>query len=57
MDAADIAESTRAQLEALTPRTPYVLPAGVPGECGCGNVSPRLIGGMCGKCRDEGRVK
>lgn len=38
-------------------RKPYELPPGVPGECACGRVSPRLLNGMCGACRDEMRVE
>lgn len=34
----------------------YEVPPGKAGECeGCGNERPRLINGLCGKCRDEMR--
>jgi len=33
------------------------MPAGEPGECrGCGEYFTRLVGGLCGFCRD-GRVR
>ncbi len=33
------------------------VPAGEPGECEwCGRDLPRLIGGACGRCRDEHRL-
>jgi hypothetical protein len=54
-DAADVAEENRVAIEAATPPKRYDLPKGTPGECDCGRYSPRLIGGMCGACRDETR--
>jgi hypothetical protein len=53
-DDADRAQATAEQLEALQKRAPYVLAAGVPGDCQtCGEWSGRLVEGMCAPCRDR----
>lgn len=50
---AAITEATITQI-----RQAAKLQAGHPGECEyCGYESPRLIGGACGKCRDENNLR
>ena len=53
----DDADVTQARLEkeqeAVRPLLRYEIPAGEPGECGyCGEEAPRLIEGLCPRCRD-----
>lgn len=51
--AAEIVERQLAHFIAVA-RAP--VPVGAPGECdGCGDVSPRLVGGRCAPCRDGRR--
>jgi hypothetical protein len=60
---ADVIDEVQEQLDrdyerARKKRGPYTLPPGVPGECdGCEAESPRLIDGLCGRCRDLMRIK
>lgn len=53
-DEADLAQERMEREEALAaPRAPYVLPAGVAGDCnGCGEPSGRLVAGLCAHCRE-----
>lgn len=59
-DEVDLA-SEREQIQrdaALTQASAAVaaMPKGVPGHCdGCGDYFARLVGGLCGFCRDKGR--
>lgn len=56
-DEADMADAIVAEhiARGLTAIDPAI-PAGVAGECdGCGEVMPRLVGGLCGFCRDGRR--
>lgn len=55
---ADVADITQARAEIeeklLAEAYRYELPAGVPGTCReCGEEKPRLIRGLCARCRDE----
>jgi hypothetical protein len=52
MDAADIAQQEIEVFTEANKPKPYELPAGVRGWCPCDRYSPRLIGGLCGACRD-----
>jgi len=56
-DAADFAsELVDASVAAATARIDAKMPAGVAGECeDCGEFMPRLVGGLCGYCRDGRR--
>lgn len=50
------AEMTQKNLDAAVEeiRRKAQIAPGVPGECDkCGEDSPRLIGGVCARCRDE----
>lgn len=54
-DDADLAsvEIERAEERMRENLKPFQLDPGVPGECyECGNESPRLVAGMCARCRD-----
>jgi hypothetical protein len=58
---ADDVDRTQEQMErdeeARRPR-PYRLPPGHPGECDlCGEVSGRLIEGVCAPCRDRWKIR
>lgn len=56
-DAADMAAVLNEQHFARSLRAARVaVPVGVAGECGgCGEDSPRLVGGRCAPCRDGRR--
>lgn len=58
-DEADIANAMIEREEAMwSPALRYNLPEGIPGECNlCGEVSPRLIEGVCAPCRDKYKPK
>lgn len=48
------AESSDLFLETSLAAARRPVTAGVPGECvECGEEMPRLVGGLCGYCRDE----
>lgn len=57
-DDVDRAQEHIEREEAARKPQPYRLPAGQPGECDmCGEVSGRLIEGVCAPCRDRWRIK
>lgn len=53
-DLADITQERMEMADSLRGALPrYELPPGTQGNCdGCERESPRLIGGLCGACRD-----
>lgn len=55
-DDADQAQAQAEVREQLSPRAPYEIPPGVPGDCmDCGEWSGRLIGCVCAPCRERQR--
>ena len=58
-DEADIANAMIEREEAMWQSAlRYTLPEGIPGECDlCGEVSQRLIEGVCAPYRDKYRLK
>lgn len=62
MDDADKADGLIAAREkealAAAQRAVANMPPGVPGECElCGEESPRLVRGVCARCRDKHKLK
>lgn len=61
MDDADISQAKTEILEAAdiaeVRRRAAAMPKGVPGECDlCGELSERLVGGNCARCRDKHKL-
>lgn len=49
----DLADQHQAAIEAAIRLAARSMPAGEPGVCeGCEQDSPRLVGGLCARCRD-----
>ena len=55
--ASDLEMQERARAEQQAREAAANIPTGEPGECDyCGYFKQRLVGGACGKCRDENKL-